>query len=236
VVDLIVRGRRRHLPFAPALRAQRTRFGIWAFAALLVWIGALARILPTGEALPLPPYTEFFETRPVFGGIALGAAFILGWLVMRRQLVPVTPPAPDERLAGFVVALAVLGGVAVGLAVFQPYALVFVLPSLYAWLWLPLEGRFAARVALLLVGLAGPVFALVALGRELGLSVPDAVLYVVGLFTVGYLPLGSALLGLTWAAAATQIMALALGRYAPYAGGAETPPAGPLRRSLARLR
>jgi hypothetical protein len=236
VVDLIVRGRRRGLPFAPALRAQRTRFGIWTFAALLVWIGALARILPTGEALPLPPYAEFFETRPVFGGLVLGGAFLLGWLVMRRQLVPGVPPAPDERLAGFVVALTVLGAVAVGLAMFQPYALVFVLPSLYAWLWLPLEGRFAARVILLLVGLAGPVFGLVVLGRELGLSMPDAALYVVGLFTVGYLPLGSALLGLAWAAAATQIAALALGRYAPYAGGLARPPAGPLRRSLARLR
>jgi hypothetical protein len=236
VVDLIVRGRRRELPFAPALRAQRTRLGIWAFAALLVWIGAQARILPTGEALPLPPYAEFFETRPLFGGLVLGGAFVLGWLVMRRQLVPVVPAAPDERLAGFVVALAVLGAVAVGLAVFQPYALVFVLPSLYAWLWLPLEGRFTARVILLLVGLAGPVFGLVVLGRELGLSVPDAALYVVGLFTVGYLPLGSALLGLAWAAAATQIAALALGRYAPYAGGLARPPVGPLRRSLARLR
>jgi hypothetical protein len=236
VVDLVVRGRRRRLPFAPAFRAQRTRLVIWAFAGLLVWIGALARILPTGEPLPLPPYTEFLDARPVLGLLVLGGAFVLGWLVMRRQLVPVARPAPDERLAGFVVALALLGVVAVGLAVFRPYALVFVLPSLYAWLWLPLEGRLAARVALLLAGLAGPVFGLVALERELGLSIVDAALYVVGLFTVGYLPLGAALLGLAWAAAATQIAALALGRYAPYAGGIEAPPAGLLRRSVARLR
>jgi hypothetical protein len=235
-VDLIVRGRRRGLPFRPAFRAQRVRFGIWAFGALLVWIGAVAHILPTGEALPLPPYADFFETRPVFGILVLGAAFVLGWLVMRRQLVPAVPPAADERLAGFVVALAVLGVVAVGLALLQPYALVFVLPSLYAWLWLPLEGRLATRIVLLVAGLAGPVLGLVVLGHELGLSAPDAALYVVGLFTVGYLPLASALLGIAWAAAATQIAALAFGRYAPYAGGVATPPAGPLRRSFARLR
>ncbi len=236
VVDLIVRGRRRGLPFAPAIRAQAARLGIWAFGAVLVWIGALARILPTGEPLPLAPYTDFLETRPVFGLFVLIAAFVLGWLVIRRPIVPVATAAPEERLAGFVVALALLGLVAVGLAVFQPYALVFVLPSLYAWLWLPLEARFAVRVGLLVAGLLGPVVGLVLLGRELGLSVLDAALYVVGLFTVGYLPLGAALLGVAWVAAATQIVALALGRYAPYAGGVERPPAGRVRRSFARLR
>jgi hypothetical protein len=236
VVDLIVRGRRRGLPFAPALRAQRARLAIWAFGAVLVWIGALARILPSGDPLPLAPYATFFEARPVLGGLVLAGAFVLGWLVTRRPLVPVAPAAADERLAGFVVALALLGVVAVGLAFFRPWALVFVLPSLYAWLWLPLEGRLVARVALLLTGFVGPAVGLVALGRELGLSVLDAALYVIGLFTVGYLPLGAGLLGLAWAAAATQIGALALGRYAPYAGGVETPPAGPVRRSFARLR
>jgi hypothetical protein len=206
------------------------------FGGLLVWIGALAGILPTGEPLPLAPYAQVFETRPVLGVIVLAGAFVLGWLVTRRQLAPAVPPAPDERLAGFVVALGLLGAVAVGLAVLQPYALVFVLPSLYAWLWLPLEGRLGARLVLLAAGFAGPVAGFVVLGRELGLSVLDAALYVTSLFTVGYLPLGSALLGIAWAAAATQVAALASGRYAPYAGGVETPPAGPLRRSLARLR
>jgi hypothetical protein len=237
VVDLIVRGRRRGLPFAPAIRAQGARLGIWAFGAVLVWIGALARILPTGEPLPLAPYTDFLETLPVLGLFVLGTAFVLGWLVIRRPIVPVTTAAtPDERLAGFVVALALLGLVAIGLAVLQPYALVFVVPSLYAWLWLPLEARLAVRVGLLATGLAGPVVGLSLLGHELGLSLPDAALYVVGLFTVGYLPLGAAALGVAWVAAATQIVALAFGRYAPYAGGVERPPAGRVRRSFVRLR
>jgi hypothetical protein len=236
VVDLVVRGRRRGLPFGPALRAQRARLGLWAFGGLLVWLGALARILPTGEPLPLPPYAELFETRPVFGVIVLASAFVLGWLVARPRLVPTGPPAPDERLAGFVVALALLAVVAIGLALLQPYALVFVLPSLYAWLWIPLEGPFALRLALLAAGFAGPVVGFVVLGRELALSLLDAALYVASLFTVGYLPLSSALLGVAWAAAATQIAALAVGRYGPYAGGAETPPAGPVRRALARPR
>ena len=236
VVDLIVRGRRRGLPFAPALRAQRARLGVWAFGGVLVSIGAAVGMLPTGASLPLPPYASFFESRSVFGVLVLVSAFALGWIVARRQLVYGSHPTPEERLAGFIVALAVLGVVAVALAAFQPYALVFVLPSLYAWLWLPLEARLAVRAVVYGVGLVGPAVGLVLLGRELGLSVPDAALYVIGLFTVGYLPLGSALLGLAWAAAATQMAALAAGRYAPYAGGVEPPPAGPLRRALARVR
>jgi len=236
VVDLIVRGRRRALPFAPALRAQRVRLGVWAFGGLLVWLGALTGVFPRGAPLPLPPYTSFFETRPVFGLLALAAAFVVGWLVVRRPLVPRTPASPEERLAGFAVALALLGVVAVGLAFLQPYALVFVLPSLYAWLWLPLEGRRGWRVTLFAAGLAGPLLGLVLLGHELGLSLVDAALYVVSLITVGYLPVVSALLGLAWTAVAAQIGALALGRYAPYSGGAEPPPAGPFRRALARVR
>lgn len=234
VFDLIVRGRRRPLPFRPALRSQRSRLGVWLFGALLAAIGAVSGILPSGAPLPLAPYSAVFERPPVFGIVVLLSLFVVGWLVARRQLAPVAPAAPDERLAGFVVALATLAAVAVGLAVLQPYALVFVLPSLYAWLWLPLEGRLAQRALVFVIGLLGPILGLSLLGHELGLSVLDTVLYVIGLFTVGYLPLSSALLGIVWAAAATQLGALALGRYAPYAAGMEPPPAGPIRRLAAR--
>ena len=236
VVDLIVRGRRRRLPFAPALRAQRARLGLWAFGGLVVWLGARVGILPTGAPLPLPPYAAFFDDRPILGVLALAAAFAVGWIVVRRRLAPSSRPARDERLVGLIVALMTLGIVAVGLALLQPYALVFVLTSLYAWLWLPLESRTAARVAVFGAGLAGPLAGVVVLARQLDISVFDTALYVVGLFTVGYLPVVAAALGIMWAAAATQIGALALGRYGPYAGGAEPPPRGPLRRALARTR
>jgi hypothetical protein len=236
VVDLVVRGRRRRLPFAPALRAQRARLGVWLFGAVVVWVGAVAGILPTGAPLPLPPYAEFFGDRPVFGVLALVAAVGLGWLVARPRLSPAHAAAADERLAGLIVAMAVLGAVAVGLALVQPYALVFVLTSLYAWLWLPLEGRLGARAAMYVAGLVGPIVGVVLLGRQLGLSVVDSALYVVGLFTVGYLPLISAVLGVVWVAAAAQVGALAFGRYGPYAQGAEPPPPGALRRLLTRGR
>ena len=45
----------------------------------------------------------------------------------------------------------------------------------------------------------------------------------------------SVLLALAWAAAAGQLGALAFGRYAPYAGGAEPPPAGLVRNAIGSL-
>ncbi|HEX4747745.1 MAG TPA: M28 family peptidase [Gaiellaceae bacterium] len=236
VVDLAVRGRRRRLPFAAAFRAQRARLGVCVFAGLLVWLGGLAGVLPTGAPLPLPPYAEVLDDPPVFGVLALVAAIVLGWLWTRPRLVPAFPASPEERLAGFVVALGLVGLVAIGLALTQPYALAFILPSLYAWLSLPLDGRLGARVCVYALGLAGPLLGLVLLGNQLGLSPLEAALYVVGLLTVGYLPVASAVLGLGWIAAGTQLAALASGRYAPYAGGLEPPPPGPLRRLLARAR
>jgi hypothetical protein len=112
---------------------------------------------------------------------------------------------------------------------------VFVLPSLYAWLWLPVERRFWQRVVLFAVGLAGPVAALFILGDELGISILGAVLYAVGLATVGYVSLASALLALVWLAAAAQVGAIAFGRYAPYADGVEPPPPGVFRSAIRRV-
>ena len=230
--DLIVRGRRRSLPFRPALRALRTRIGLALFAGALVWLGALAGGFPTGAPLPLAPFTDVLSEPPVVGLMLLCGTFAIVWLLGRRRLVPLAVPAPEERLAGLATALAGLGLVAVALALWKPYALVFVLPSLYAWLWLPLEGRLWQRGLLFALGLLGPVVALLVLAHQLGLSVIGAALYLVGLTTVGYISLGAALLALAWFASAAQVAALAFGRYAPYAGGAEPPPPGALRRRL----
>jgi Peptidase family M28 len=229
LVDLIVRGRRRGLPFRPALRALRTRLGVALLGGLLVWIGALGGAFPTGAALPLSPFTETLDNPPVGRILLLLGALAGGWLVARRRLAPGRPTTAEERLAGLASALAALAIVAVVLAVAKPYALVFVLPSLYAWLWLPIERQLWQRAVLFVVGLAGPVLGLVLLANELGLSVPRAALYAVGLVTVGYVPLSSAAVGLVWLAAAAQVAAIAFGRYAPYANGAEPPPPGAIR-------
>jgi len=236
LVDLVVRARRRRLPFRPALRALRARLGVALIGGVLVWLGALLGVFPTGAPLPPSPLTDTLESPPIGGVILLVCAFGVFWLVARSRLATSAAPTPSERLAGLAVALAAVGAVAFALAITKPYALVFVLPSLYAWLWLPLERRLWQRAALFALGLTGPVVALFVLGHELGVSIVGAALYAVGLTTLGYFPLGSAVLFLVWAAAAAQVGALAFGRYGPYAGGAEPPPPGLLRRSVRRGR
>jgi hypothetical protein len=219
LVDLVVRGRRRELPFKPALRALRTRLGIALVGGLLLWLGGFAGVFPTGAPLPLSPFTDVLDTPPVGGVLLLAGAFVVVWLVGRRRLVPRRQTTAEERLAGLAVALGAVAVVAVVLALAQPYALVFVLPSLYAWLWLPVERGLWRRALLFGIGLLGPAVALVLLGNQLGVSVLYAALYTVGLATVGYLPLASLVLALVWLAAAAQVAAIAFGRYAPYAGG-----------------
>ncbi|MGH3132463.1 MAG: M28 family peptidase [Gaiellaceae bacterium] len=235
IFDLLVRSQRRHLPLGPAFRALRTRVAVSLYAGLLLWVGGLAGIFPTGASLPLPPYSPSVLDWPLSGVALLVIAFLLVWLVARRRLVPTVAASPEERLAGYTAALAWLSAVAIVIALVQPYALVFVLPSLYAWLLLPLRRRRRARAAIYLAGLAGPVGGLLFLGNELGLGPADTLLYVVGLVTVGYVPLTSVVLTAAWAASAAQLAALAFGRYAPYAGGIDRPPRGPVRSSFARL-
>jgi len=118
------------------------------------------------------------------------------------------------------------------LALVKPYALVFVLPSLYAWMWLPFRGPLWRRALLFGVGLAGPLLSLFILSRQIDLGALDTPLYTVGLATVGYLSLGSMLAAIAWAAAAAQLATLTFGRYTPYAQGIEPPPPGVVRRSV----
>jgi hypothetical protein len=102
--------------------------------------------------------------------------------------------------------------------VISPYALLFVVPSLYAWLWLPQVARGSGwlRDCLYGAGLAGPALALVAVGTqlELGLNTP---LYIVSLMTLGFVSWPTILALIAWAAVASQLGALAAGRYTPVA-------------------
>jgi hypothetical protein len=207
----------------------------WLYGALLVWIGALIGVFPTGAALPLPSYTSLVTDIPAAGLALLGITFALGWLVGRRRLIPTRSIDTNEQLAGLAVGLAGLAGLAFALALVKPYALVFVLPSLYAWIWLPLRGRLWRRAVVFGVGLAGPLVGLVLLSQQLDLDALEAPVYVLGLVTVGYISLGSVLAATVWAAVAGQFASLAFGRYAPYAQGVEPPPAGVVRRSVRGL-
>jgi hypothetical protein len=235
VLDLLVRARRMSLPLKPAARALRTRILFWLFLGLLVWLGAFAGAFPTGDALPLPPYSQFVEDPPIAGLALLGIALAMGWLVLRRRIAPPYDPSPGERLAGYASGLTALGALALVVALTRPYGLFFLLPSLYAWLWLPLFTRLWARAVVYLAGLLGPLIGLALLSNELGLGATEVPLYVVGLATVGYVPATWVLLWLVWGAVAAQLGALAFGRYVPYERGAEPPRPGLVRATISQL-
>jgi hypothetical protein len=117
----------------------------------------------------------------------------------------------------------------------NPFALVFLLPSLHAWLWLPHVRTQSVwtRLAVLASGFLGPLLlgASLALRYHLGL---DAPWYLAELTAVGYVKLPAIVIAAGWLAAAGQMTALAIGRYAPYPSARERPPRGPLRETVRR--
>ena len=105
----------------------------------------------------------------------------------------------------------------------NPFALLFLLPSLHAWLWLP-QLRTAPLVAArarLRGRLHRPVLLLWSFAFRFGLGL-DTPWYLAELAAIGYVPFVAVVVALAWLAVAAQLLALATGRYAPY----PRPPSG----------
>ncbi len=235
-VDLFARLRRRHVRLVPAVRSLRSRLGFWAFAGVVLLAARLAGLFPSSPARPLAPASAAAHEWPVTGLVVTGLIVALGWLVARERLLPRRAVSEEERLAGYTVGLLGLGLVAITTLAVNPYALLYLLPALYAWLWLPQVATGAAWVRGLIfaLGLGGPVLGLVALARSLHLGI-DVLPYTLRLFTTGYAAAPTAVLMLGWAAVAGQFGALVAGRYAPYPEARERPPRGPLRELTRRI-
>jgi hypothetical protein len=228
-IDLFARCRRRHIPLAPALRSLRRRLGFWFAAGLLFAAFSLLGAWPDGPARPPSPETAAASEWP---WLPLGVLAVLGasaWLVARDRLLPRREVARAEELAGYTVALLALAVVALLVIGANAFALLFLLPSLHAWIWLPqMRDRSAwLRAAVLLAGFSGPLIVLWSFGTRFGLGF-DAPWYVASLLALGYVPVQMTVIALAWAAAAGQLAALATGRYAPY------PDARERRAGLAR--
>jgi hypothetical protein len=234
-VDLFARCRRRHVALAPAFRSFLSRLGVWLWIGALVALFSLAGALAEGEARPISPDSRIAGDWPLSALVALLAMSAIGWLVVRPRLVPRGAIELGADVGGHLAAMIVLGLVALVVAATNPYSLVFVLPSLHAWLWLPHVARenVPLRLAVFAAGFAGPLLLLgsFALRFDLGL---DALWYVLALVSVGYVAPPLLLAGLVWAAAAGQVGALAVGRYAPYPAAGERPPRGPVREGIRR--
>jgi hypothetical protein len=233
VIDLIARCRRLGIALAPAFRSLRRRLGFCAWLGAVLWLATAVGLLPSGGDGPLPPTAQAAARWPVAGGVLVIGLGLVGWFVARRRLAPVRAASDEEVLAGYGTALAGLAVVAVATAVLHPLALLFLVPSLYAWLWLPFDLPGWRRDVLFAAGFAGAVLVIVSIGSRFGLGARTP-LYLVELVTTGYIPWTRAALVLAWIAVAGQLAALVVGRYAPYAHGAARPPRGAIRETVRR--
>ena len=234
-IDLFARCRRRRVPIAPALRSYRSRLAFWLFVGLLFELFALLGAWPTGVPRPVAPETPAGQHWPVLALAVAGLLSLCGWLVSRERLSRRGEVAPVDELAGATAALLALGVVSLLVVATNPFALVFLLPSLHAWLWIPhLRDRSPwLRAAVFAAGLAGPLLLLRMLAAEAGtgFSTPW---YLAELLSVGYIPLPVFAIVLAWAAAGAQLAALVSGRYAPYPSTAERG-LGPIRSTVRRV-
>ena len=234
-VDLFARCRRRRIPLAPALRSLRSRIGFWAWVVVLFELFGLLGAWPDGAPRPVSPRSDAATNWPAGMLIVLALLALAGWLVTRERLLPRGEVSVEEELAGHTAALLALGVLSLLVVATNPFALLFLLPSLHAWLWLPQLRRMgmAARVGVLAVGFAGPALLLGEFAGRYGLGW-DAPWYLAELRVVGYVPFVVMPLLIIWLAGSGQLAALSVRRYAPYPDVAELPPRGPARRVLRR--
>ncbi len=232
-VDLFARCRRRRIRISPALRSYRSRLAFW------IWVGVLFLVFDAagfwGSGGSRPPTLNGISW-PAGTMVVLGLLAAIGWLVTRDRLLPRRPIRMEEQLAGHAGALLALAVVGLLVAATNPFALIFLLPCLHFWLWLPqLQTRPPlARAAVLLAGFAGPAYLVWTFATHYGLGW-DAPWYIARLFAVGYAPRTLLVISLAWLAAAGQLFALAANRYAPYPGPRERSRRGPIRELLRML-
>src|SRR5262245_48761126 len=234
-VDLFAHCRRRRIPLAPALRALRSRLAFWAWVIVLFELFGLLGAWPDGAPRPVSPRSGAATNWPAGWLIVLGLLALGGWLVTRERLLPHREVGIEEELAGHTAALLALGALSLLVVATNPFALLFLLPSLHAWLWLPqVRGMaLATRIGVLALGFAGPGLLIGEFAGRYGLGW-DAPWYLAELRAVGYVPFVVMPLLVVWLASAGQLAALTVRRYAPYPEVAERPPRGPLRRVLRR--
>jgi hypothetical protein len=235
-VDLFARCRRRRIPVAPALHAYRSRLGVWLWGGAMFLFLALVGVWPGGAARPINPETGPAGDWPVLGLLLLLVLALPAWLVSRTRLAPRRPPTAEEELAGHTAAMLALGVVALLVVATNPFALLFLLPALHIWLWLPhaRDQGTATRLALVAAGFVGPFILVGSFMFRFGLGF-DAPWYLAELVAIDYVSIVPFVLVLCCLAGAAQLTAIAAGRYAPYPSAAERPPLGPIRSTVRSL-
>jgi hypothetical protein len=230
-VDLFAHCRRRRIALLPAVRSFRTRISCWLFAGVAFYLFGAAGAWPEGARRPPNPALPSSGNWPVVALVLFAAVAFTGWVVSRQRLVRRRAVSAEEELAGQTVALIALAVLALLILATNPYALLFALLPLHAWLWLPhlRERRPELRALALAVGLAGPLIVMLSLAVRYHLGF-DAPWYLLELAGLGYISPLAVALTLAGGAAAAQLAAVAAGRYAPYPEPGRRPARGPVRQ------
>ncbi|HEU0304418.1 MAG TPA: M28 family peptidase [Gaiellaceae bacterium] len=237
LADLVARLRRWRVALRPALRSYLRRLAFWLFVGAMFLLFAALGAWPRGDEAAISPASEAASHWPRLGLVVFALVLAAAWLVARGRLVAETPAEPEEELAGMAVALSALAVITLVLIVTNPHALLFVLPSAHAWLWLTQlrSRRGLVRAALYVAGLAGPLLVVGSTALRFGLGL-DAPWYLAELTALGYVSVFTLILVLAWLAVAAQVLAVTTGRYAPYPSPAERPARGTVGNAIAALR
>ena len=230
VVDLYALCRRNRISLRGAGGALRSRLLFWLFVGAVFTCFRLLGAWPSGPARPVNPETAVAGDWPAIALIVLGVIAGVGWLLARQRLTVRRPITAEEEVAGYTVALLALLVVALLVIAVNAFALLFVLPAVNIWLWLPQIriARAPVRVLLFVAGLFGPALLVGSFAWRYGLGL-DAPWYLLELVGVGYVKLAGFAIALVGTAAACQLAAGAAGRYAPYPDASERGPRGPFR-------
>src|SRR5438093_5907865 len=158
VVDLFALTRRRRLSLLPAIRSLRSRVLFWLFVVILFELSGLVGLWPHRSLRPPAPESSSGTDWPVLGLLLFAGLSVVGWFVTRDRLIPRRAVSREEEVMGHCAALLALGILALLVVSLNAFALVFLLPSLHAWLWLPqlADRGLAARLVTWVAGLAGP--------------------------------------------------------------------------------
>jgi hypothetical protein len=229
-VDLFALCRRQRVGLGPAARSLRTRLLFWLFVGVVFTCFSALGAWPDGPPRPPNPESAAAGDWRVFTLIGMLVVVCAGWLIARRRLVPRREVSAQDQVAGHTVALLALGIVALLVVATNTFALLFLLPALHAWLWLPQlrTARLPVRLAVYVAGLAGITLLVLSFAWRFGLGF-DTPWYVLTLVSVGYIKTTPVVVALAAVACGAQLAAAAAGRYAPYPGPREQRPPGPVQ-------
>ena len=236
IVDLFARCRRRQIPLEPSLRSLGRRVGFWLSLLSLFLLFVFFGFFHGGVARPLSPDISASVSPPLGALVFFSLLGFGAWLIARERLLPRHQASAEGELAGYAAALLLLLVAALAVAALNRYMVLFLLPPLHAWIWLPQlrDWRPWASLGVMLIGLLGPLLVFFELASRLHLGL-NVFWYVTELGAVGYLGLPLLLVAVAFTAASAQLAALSVRRYAPYPAVGERPDATLPQLALRRV-